>query len=108
MALEVLAINSDNLVRLDVLTNASSGAYVNSATVTFTLKDSTGAVFQGQSGISMPYVAASNGRYEGTLTAAISNQLTPNALYTIEITATYSGTQLFRKLSCIAKYRSTQ
>ncbi len=43
MALEVLAINSDNLVRLDGLTNASSGAYINNATVTFTVLDNNGA-----------------------------------------------------------------
>lgn len=108
MALEVLAIGSDNLVRLDALTNASSGAYVNSATVTFTLKDSTGAVFGGLSGVSMPYVASSNGRYEGTIAASVSATMTPNAVFTIEITATFAGTTLFRRLSCIAKYRSNQ
>jgi hypothetical protein len=57
-------INSDNLARLDGLTNASSGAYINNATVTFTMLDINGnTVTNG----SMTFVAASNGRYEGTI-----------------------------------------
>jgi hypothetical protein len=64
MALEVLAINSDNLIRLDGLTNASSGAYINNATVTYALLDNTGATVTSGS---LSSVAASNGRYEGTV-----------------------------------------
>src|SRR5689334_22964735 len=108
MALEVISIGSDNLVRLDLLQNASTLAYVNAATVTFTLLDSTGAVVGGQQNIAMAYIAASKGRYEGTLPASITTTLTLNALYTIQITATYLGITLFRKLSCMAKYRSNQ
>lgn len=102
MSLEVLAIGSDNLVRLDGLTNASSGAYVNNATVTYVLKDNTGATLIGST--TMAYVAASNGRYEGTV--PYTTALTLNAFYTLEITATGAGFTLFRRLSCIAKYRS--
>jgi hypothetical protein len=106
MSLEVIAIGSDNLVRLDQLQSASSGQYVNAATVTFVLKDSTGAVIQNTT--TMPYVSASNGRYEGTITAATSATLAQNGQYSIEITATYLGATLFRRLSSIAKYRSNQ
>jgi hypothetical protein len=104
MSLEVLSINSTNLIRLDVLTNASSGAYVNNATVTFSLKDAGGNIVGGLSNVSMPYIASSNGRYEGAIPNTTS--LTLNALYTIEITATASPIVLFRRLSCVAKYRS--
>lgn len=104
MSLEVLSIGSSNLVRLDALTNASTGAYVNAATVSFTLKDATGSVVSGLSGVSMPYVSASNGRYEGTIPSTAT--LTLNALYTLEITTTAGALVLFRRLSCIAKYRS--
>jgi hypothetical protein len=104
MSLEVLAIGSDNLVCLDTLTNASSGAYVNNATVSYVLKDSTGAIIINTT--SMPYVNASNGRYEGTI--PYTTALTLNAYYTIEVTAVGGGFTLFRKLSCIAKYRSNQ
>ncbi len=106
MSLEVIAIGSDNLVRLDQLQSASTGLYINAATVSFVLKDSTGAVIQNST--TMAYIAASNGRYEGTIPASVTNTLTQNSLYSIEITATYLGGTLFRKLSCIAKYRSSQ
>jgi hypothetical protein len=94
------------MVRLDALTNASSGAYVNTATVTFTLKDTNGTVVGSLSAVSMLYVGSSNGRYEGTIPNGTA--LTLNALYTVEITATQGSIVLFRKLSCIAKYRSSQ
>ena len=106
MALEVLAIGSDNLVRLDVLQNVSTAAYINGAVVTFVLLDSSGNTVLGTT--LMNYVAASNGRYEGTVPASTTRNLTLNALYTVQITATYNGATLFRKLSCIAKYRSNQ
>jgi hypothetical protein len=104
MSLEVLSINSSNLVRLDLLTNASTGTYINNATVTFSLKDASGNIIGGLSGVSMSYIASSNGRYEGTVPN--STTLTLNALYTIEITATSGALVLFRRLSCVAKYRS--
>src|SRR5882672_6065861 len=63
--IEVISIGSDNIVRLDALTNASSGASINNATVTYTLKDSSGTIVL--SNQTMTYVAASNGRYEGTI-----------------------------------------
>lgn len=106
MALEVIAIGSDNLVRLDQLQSASTGLYVNAAVASFALLDATGAVIQNTT--SMAYIAASNGRYEGTIPASVTNTLAQNAQYTIQITATYLGGTLFRKLSCIAKYRSNQ
>lgn len=104
--IEVIAQGSDNLVRLDALNNASTGAYVNNATVTFTLKDASGAVVAGLSAVAMPYVGGTNGRYEGTIPNGTA--LTSNAAYTVEITATQGATVLFRKLSAIAIYRSSQ
>jgi hypothetical protein len=102
--LEVLAIGSDNLVRLDALTNASTGAFVNSASVSFVLRDALGNIVVGTT--AMPYVTGSNGRYEGAIPAATA--LVENATYTLEITATASGLVLFRKVSAIAKYRSNR
>jgi len=102
--IEIISIGSDNIVRLDALTNASSGAFINNATVTFTLKDSTGAVVLNNQ--TMSYLAASNGRYEGTIPNSTTGSMAQNAQYTIEITATSGALVLFRKLSCIAKYRA--
>jgi hypothetical protein len=105
MALEVIAIGSDNLVRLDQLQSASSAAYINSALVTFVLKDPNGNNLQTGN---VNYVSGSNGRYEGTIPASVTGGLTLDAIYSVQITATYQGTTLLRKLSCVAKYRSNQ
>ncbi len=104
MAAELISIGSDVLVRLDKLKNASTDAYINSATVSFRLKDSDGASIQGPT--TMSYIASSDGRYEGVITAVNSASLGQNAVYYVEITATFSGFTLFRKLSCVARYRS--
>jgi hypothetical protein len=104
MALEVLAINSDNLVRLDGLTSASTGAYVNNATVTFSLVDASGSNLIANS--TMNFVASSNGRYEGTI--PYTTVLTLNAFYTLQITAIGGGFRVYRQIQCVAKYRSTQ
>ena len=104
MSLEVISIGSDNLVRLDQLTNASTGAYINNATVTFTLKDSSGNIIL--SAQPMNYVAASNGRYEGTIPNANTSTMSVNSTWTVEITAQSGSLVLFRRLSCIAKYRA--
>jgi hypothetical protein len=104
MSLEVISIGSDNMVRLDLLTNVSTGAYVNTATVTFTLTDANNNVLL--SNVTMPYIAASNGRYEGTIPNATTATMAANALYTVAITSTAGAIILYRKLSCIAKYRS--
>jgi hypothetical protein len=106
MSIEVLAIGSDNLVRLDSLTNTSSAAYINNATVSFTLTDANGNTVGSLSNVTMSYVSGSNGRYEGIVPS--STTLVLNALYTVTITATGGGYTIFRKLSCIAKYRSSQ
>src|ERR1700737_2149602 len=101
MSLEVLSIGSDNIVRLDQLQNASSLAFIAGATVSFVLKDNAGTVLQNTT--TMVYIPGYPGRYEGTIPASTTSTLTLNNLYTLEITATYSGTTLFRTLSCIAK-----
>jgi hypothetical protein len=102
MAVEVLSVGSDNLVRLDLLTNASTGAYVNNATVTFSFKDAAGNPLVGP--VSMTNVN-STGRYEGTLLQS-AYTLVAETNYLIEITANSSGTILFRRLYCIAKVRA--
>ncbi len=96
-------ISADNLVEWDGLKDASNGNYLNSATVTFTLKDSAGTAVTGASAIAMTYVALSNGKYQGTLESTVS--LTEGGKYWLEVTAT-SGTIVgFRRIECYATYR---
>lgn len=63
-----LAIGNDNRVWLYGLLDTTTGTYVNNAVLTFNVTDPTGAVVA--SGITMNYVAGSNGNYIGILPAS--------------------------------------
>jgi hypothetical protein len=93
-------VAADNLIRWDSMQLASTGVFVNDATVTFTLKSAAGAAVAGATAIAMPYVAASNGRYEGVLESTVS--LTVGATYYLEVTATSGGANGFRRIECAA------
>lgn len=76
--------DNDMVVELDGLKNAVTGEYINSATVTFTLKTAAGAIVTGQSfPAAMPYVTGSNGLYRAALSDAAS--ITVGARYVVEI-----------------------
>jgi len=98
-----LYINSDNLIQLDALRLAADGTYVNDATVTFTLKDADEAVMTGANTVSMPYVAGSNGRYQGTIQSTVS--LAVGAKYYLEVTGTSGENNLFKRITCYARYK---
>jgi len=102
--LAVIAIGSDNIVRLDRLKDASAEVYVNSAVVSFRLKDAAGGTLQGPT--PMSFIAGSDGRYEGLIQDTLA--LVENAVYSIEVTAVHGSTVLFRRVSAVARYRSTQ
>lgn len=68
MSALALSINSDNLITLVGLTNGADSTFINSATVSATLKDSFGVNVTGQAWpLTLDYVASSNGNYQGTL-----------------------------------------
>jgi len=98
-------INSDNRVRWDRMKDARDDSYVNTATVTFTLKNEDGTAIVGASAVSMPYVALSDGRYQGTLPRAASTLLTPGQKLFLELTATRGSAVAFRRLQCTAAYK---
>lgn len=61
-------ILSDNILETDLVINKQSGAYINNATVTATLKDSAGNNVAGETWpLTLAYVASSNGKYRATL-----------------------------------------
>lgn len=63
-----LFIENDNTVTVTGLKNTASSSFVNDATVTFTLKDTSGTVVSGQTFPStLSYVAGSDGDYLVTL-----------------------------------------
>ena len=88
---DTIYINSDNTLIIDDVKHAIDGSYINTATVVCTLKDASGSNVSGQSWpLTLDYVAASNGKYSGTLEDGLS--LTEGENYTAEITITLGST----------------
>jgi hypothetical protein len=82
----ILFLGNTMVLQVDELQDVD-GNFVNNATVTATLLDSTGAQVSGQSWpLTLAYVAASNGRYTGNL--AYGLVLTRAAYYELDITVT--------------------
>lgn len=93
--MDVAYVESDNLITLTGLKNEATGSYVNSATVTATVKDLDGTQLAGQTWpTTMSYVSSSNGNYRGTLEDGAS--LVAGTMYVVEITAD-AGSDLIRK-----------
>jgi hypothetical protein len=97
-----LYIGEDLAIQMTGLKNAITDAYVNDATMTYTLKTAAGVAVTGASAISMPYVAASDGNYRGTMDSSVSGTLTNDTVYYLEISVSGS---VFRRISCVAQYR---
>jgi hypothetical protein len=86
MAIGSLIVETDNLIELDGLQDQSTSAYINDATVTVTLLDSSGSEVAGETWpLTMGYVAASNGKYRATLADTLS--LSPNKRYQAKVVA---------------------
>lgn len=108
-----LYIGEDNIVFWGDRDTPNSGLYdnnlrsfINDATVTFTLKDSSNSAVSGANGISMSYITGTSGVYEGTLEDGVS--LTENSTYYLEITATASGDRVgFRRIQFVAQYHGS-
>jgi hypothetical protein len=70
---KIIYNENDNLIVIEGLRDTSTpGGYLNAATVTATLNDSTGAPISGATNISCNYVSGSNGDYEGTIQSTVS------------------------------------
>ncbi len=80
----------------------AAGAYLNSGTCTWELLDSASAsVATG----TLSYVAASDGDYEGTIPSTVTDDLTEDSLYYLEITFQDGAYDDFRRLQLRAAYR---
>ena len=88
-----LYINNDNLLSVENLKNAATGVYINDATVSATLKNSSGVNVTGQSWpLTLTFVSSSNGVYRGTLEDGLV--LNEGETYTAEITADAGADQI--------------
>lgn len=97
-------ISEDEVV---TLTGANvNGTYLNTATVTWSLKRaSTGAEVTGGNG-TMSYVTSSNGNYEGIIESTITGLMVFDETYWVDITGSQGAYNLFRRLVRVAKYRA--
>lgn len=81
-----LFVGNDNLVTIDELKNVSDGSYINDATVTMTLKDSSDVgVANGSWPVTLAYVASSNGKYQGVLQDGITTTSGSNYVLHVDV-----------------------
>lgn len=110
----VIYLYPDNtqVVNIVGLSDVVSGSYLNSATVTATLLDPRGNEDPVLNAISMGYLEATNGNYQGTVPFTFS----PPAFtgksslggYNLQITAVQAGIQAMWTVPVILQYRSQQ
>lgn len=95
---------NDNSIVWDEMQDAS-GNFLNSATVTMTLKDSNSNPVTGATNVPLTYVSGSNGRYQGAISSNVG--LVVGASYTLELTAFQGDKDAFRKLTVQVLERTT-
>lgn len=104
--INVLLVNNDNILEVDGLKNELTGADLNAATVTVTLKDAAGVNVAGDTWPkTMAYVTGSHGTYRATL--LYSMPLTDGARYNAVISANGgAGLQAAWTVECVARARN--
>ncbi len=102
MAISSLFIGSDLDVAYSGASIASTGAYLNSGTCTWVLKDGAGTTVGSGT---LTYVGASNGNYAGTIESTVTSTLEENGLYTLTITFVQTSYNDERDIAMYASYR---
>lgn len=92
------------VVQMFGLQDAFSLSYVNGALVTAILMDPNGNQEPTFGSLTLTYVGASNGNYQGVLASTFNAPIGPN--YSLQITAVASGTQAVFTLPVIVEYRT--
>ncbi len=107
MSAFTLFISNDNLVRLIGLKRASTGAYINNATVTVTLKTLAGVDVSGVAWpLTMAYVAASDGDYFVEIPAAAV--ITKNITYEAHVDLNEAGDVAHWEIRAKARVREVR
>ena len=101
-----LYVGCDNVVEVDELKNELTGSYMNSATVTFDVFDSDGVAVSDAAAVSMSYVAASNGKYQGVLESAVA--LVEGNFYTVVVSIVQGNIVDQRRWEALACYRTDE
>jgi hypothetical protein len=99
-------VGASNVVELSGLTNAVTGAVDNAATVTVTVKDSTGAsnILGDTFPKAMSYVAASSGKYRATVSANLAIVAGTKYRAIVDVTGS-AGDKDRREIPIMAAYR---
>lgn len=100
-------INEDNQVTWDAMKLASSGEFVNDATVTYALKDNAGTGVSGGTG-TLDYVSGSDGNYSAIIDKTVTTLLSEGAAYYLELTATSGSADGFRRIRYVATYQGAE
>lgn len=103
--IQTLYVGNDTILEIDNLKNELTGAFLTAASVTVTLKDSTGANVIGDTWPkTLTYLASSNGVYRCTLLHALA--LVAGRRYTAVIVAD-GGAGLYASFTvdCVARTR---
>ncbi len=107
MAARVAFVSNTNLLEVIGLKDAVTGAFINGATVTATIKDKAGAVVLGQTfPVTLAFVSGSNGDYRATLVKALL--LVDDTEYIAEITATDTAGDGFWEFPFVSETRTTE
>ena len=107
MTARVAFVKNTNLLELTGLKSATTGSFINDATVTATIKDKAGTVVGGQTfPVTLAYIAASSGDYRATLDKELL--LLDDIDYIAEITATSTEGDAFWKFPFVAECRTTE
>lgn len=103
---QIIFLNNDTIIELSDLTNGVTGAYLDLATVSVTLKDADGVEVVGAVWpMTMDYVAGSNGKYRATLPAALS--LVKRGEYVAEVSASAgAGLEGYWEIPLVCQQRS--
>jgi hypothetical protein len=102
-----LYVDCDNVVEIDELTNEITGNYMNVATCTFDVLDSDGAsILAGTAEVTMDYVVASDGKYQGILQS--TEALTEGETYTVVVSINQGGIVDKRRWEALACYRTEE
>jgi hypothetical protein len=102
--LQVLNVGNSNLIEI-VLQDEVDASYINSATASITIVDTSGNSISGETWpVSLAYVASSDGLYRATLSSSIG--IVSGQRYVGEITATASGNTGYWEVPILAETRT--
>jgi hypothetical protein len=74
---------NDNYILLEGLRDAATGEFVNDAVLTLDVMDANRLPLSGATGISMDYIAGSNGRYKGLIDDSVQTTIGTKVYVTI-------------------------